>query len=99
MQLVKGARAPGAEASSRTDVFTGKVYLEPIWGAKGIHAASVHFTPCARSYWHTHQDGQILIVTAGSGYICTKGEKPQKLEVGYVSCLSWVWSAYTHRQK
>ena len=52
------------------DWFTGEVYLDTITGPSGdwrIGAASVHFTPGARTAWHTHPLGQTLIVTAGCG--------------------------------
>jgi len=36
----------------------------------------------ARTFWHTHENGQILTVTMGSGLICSKGQPPQRLQVG-----------------
>ena len=32
---------------------------------------SVHFTPCARTAWHTHAVGQTLHVTEGIGLVAT----------------------------
>ena len=34
---------------------------------------TVSFTPCARTYWHSHEKGQILIVLAGRGLIQSDG--------------------------
>jgi quercetin dioxygenase-like cupin family protein len=31
--------------------------------------ANVFFSPGARTYWHTHEGGQLLIVLAGQGYV------------------------------
>lgn len=45
---------------------------------------NVIFTPGARTYWHTHERGQILTVTMGTGLICSKGEAPRVLQVGDV---------------
>ena len=42
------------------------------------------FTPGARTFWHHHERGQILVVTAGTGWVCTHGETPQPLTVGDV---------------
>ena len=40
------------------------------------------FTPCARTHWHHHEQGQILKVSAGSGWICDKGREPVRLNAG-----------------
>jgi quercetin dioxygenase-like cupin family protein len=53
-----------------SDWFTGAVYLDtiatpsPPWRTA---AASVHFTPGARTAWHTHPFGQTIYVTEGIG--------------------------------
>ena len=38
--------------------------------------------PCARTNWHTHEGGQLLRCIAGSGWICDRGDKPKRLQVG-----------------
>jgi quercetin dioxygenase-like cupin family protein len=48
--------------------FTGAVYLDTIAEPAGefdVGAAAVHFTPAARTAWHTHPRGQTLWVTEG----------------------------------
>ena len=50
------------------DWFTGTVYIDTIATAPGpsrLQAASVHFTPGARTAWHTHPLGQTIYVTEG----------------------------------
>ena len=50
--------------------FTGTVRFDPLFEAPDparIRGISVTFEPSARTAWHTHPLGQILIVTAGSG--------------------------------
>ncbi|HWF73269.1 MAG TPA: cupin domain-containing protein [Solirubrobacteraceae bacterium] len=53
-----------------SDWFTGIVYIDavadPISPARTA-AASVHFTPGARTHWHTHPLGQTIYVTEGVG--------------------------------
>jgi mannose-6-phosphate isomerase-like protein (cupin superfamily) len=44
----------------------------------------VNSTPGARTFWHTHERGQILTVTLGYGLICSKGQEPRRLQVGDV---------------
>ena len=46
-----------------SDWFTGAVYIDsvgaPSEGSR-ISASSVHFTPGARTAWHTHPNGQTI---------------------------------------
>lgn len=42
----------------------------------------VFFTPSSRTYWHTHESGQILEVKMGSGWICDRGGKPRPISTG-----------------
>jgi quercetin dioxygenase-like cupin family protein len=45
---------------------------------------NVYFEPGARSNWHTHPSGQILIITDGVGYHQIKGQPRQTLRKGDV---------------
>lgn len=51
--------------------FTGDVRIDPLFNmpepARSM-GANVTFEPGARSAWHTHPLGQVLIVTAGCGW-------------------------------
>jgi quercetin dioxygenase-like cupin family protein len=52
------------------EYFTGTVRIDPLFQAATparTNGNSVMFEPGARTAWHTHPLGQILIVTAGSG--------------------------------
>ncbi|EXJ70659.1 uncharacterized protein A1O5_05649 [Cladophialophora psammophila CBS 110553] len=60
----------------------GQVYLDPILMRKDITIVHVNFEPCARTHWHKHEGGQLLKVTAGSGWVCDQGEKPRRISVG-----------------
>ncbi|OQV08478.1 Cupin domain-containing protein [Cladophialophora immunda] len=60
----------------------GQVYLDPVLMRKDITMVHVNFQPCARTHWHKHEGGQLLKVTAGSGWVCDQGEKPRKISVG-----------------
>lgn len=67
--------------------FTGKSYLNTLsdkneqWNTP---AANVTFEPAARTNWHTHSGGQILLVTAGEGRCQEKGKPVQILKEGDV---------------
>ena len=45
---------------------------------------NVYFEPGARSNWHTHPSGQILIITDGVGYHQIKGQPRQTIRNGDV---------------
>jgi quercetin dioxygenase-like cupin family protein len=52
------------------DWFTGAVYIDTVATPSGqsrVQASSVHFTPGARTAWHTHPNGQTIYVTEGIG--------------------------------
>jgi quercetin dioxygenase-like cupin family protein len=45
---------------------------------------NVYFEPGARSNWHTHPSGQILIITDGVGYYQEKGQPRRTIRKGDV---------------
>ena len=57
------------------DWFTGTVFIDTIAAAPPLGAAAVHFTPGARTAWHTHPHGQTIWVTEGTG-LCQKEGGP-----------------------
>src|SRR5258707_14034930 len=64
----------GAQPSRQGSVenFTGSVRVDPLFQANAPARASgslVAFEPGARTAWHTHPLGQILVVTAGTGRV------------------------------
>jgi quercetin dioxygenase-like cupin family protein len=47
-----------------------------------LHAYVVSFEPCARTAWHRHERGQLLICTLGSGYVGTREGRSVELRPG-----------------
>jgi quercetin dioxygenase-like cupin family protein len=50
--------------------FTGAVYVDTVAtpvSPSRLSASSVHFSPGARTAWHTHPNGQTIFVTEGIG--------------------------------
>jgi quercetin dioxygenase-like cupin family protein len=65
--------------------FTGTAYLHSLINADSLNAnavGSVTFEPGARSRWHIHPAGQILIAIDGEGYYQEKGKTKQILRRG-----------------
>ena len=85
MQIVRGRAPETTPTQSRTETFTGTVWGDPVLPTTdGNTINSVTFTPGARTYWHHHTHGQILVVTAGRGWVCPHGEPPQVIRAGDV---------------
>lgn len=73
------------------EYFTGRVRRDPLIEAPAparVTAASVTFEPGARTAWHTHPLGQVLIVTAGLGRAQRRGGPIEDIRPGDV-----VWFA------
>ena len=69
---VSRGRVPGKPSEQRTATFTGTVHLDPVLNASTVMVNTVIFTPGARTYWHSHPGGQLLVVTAGRGIVATR---------------------------
>ena len=91
--IIRGSRAADGTTQKRGPTFTGDVWADPILSnsEEGITIGHVTFTPCARTHWHQHEDGQVLEVKAGTGWVCEKGGQPQRLNVGDI-----VWAPPWH---
>ena len=67
--------------------FTGSAKVEQLFQANAISRVSagiVTFSPGARSAWHTHPLGQVLIITAGTGRVQMEGGPIQVVHAGDV---------------
>jgi quercetin dioxygenase-like cupin family protein len=67
--------------------FKGKAWnygLIPADSTFTTMVGNVYFEPGARSNWHTHPGGQILIITDGTGYHQIKGQPRQTIRKGDV---------------
>jgi quercetin dioxygenase-like cupin family protein len=65
--------------------FTGTVYLDAVAipaEPSRLAASSVHFTPGARTAWHTHPNGQTLYVTEGVGRCQRRGGPVETIRAG-----------------
>ena len=86
MYIARGRATQDRPTKKRSKTFTGEVWGDPVMprNADGDTINSVTFTPGARTYWHRHIGGQILVVTAGLGWVCVDGETPELLRAGDV---------------
>ena len=69
------------------DLFTGAAYnygLVPLDTIYSTLIGNVYFEPGARSNWHSHPAGQILIITGGVGYHQIEGQPKEVMRKGDV---------------
>jgi quercetin dioxygenase-like cupin family protein len=87
----------GSQPSVRgpEEYFTGTVRIDPLHASPPparVSCAYVTFEPGARSAWHTHPLGQILVVTGGCGWTQCDGEPIAEIRAGDV-----IWCPPAHR--
>lgn len=85
IRITRSGSQPPRQAPAEN--FTGSVIIEPLFQAEAPARASgarVTFEPGARTAWHTHPFGQILIVTAGVGRVQRWGDPVEEIRQGDV---------------
>lgn len=85
MDIQRNGTKPSARGPA--EFFTGSVrvdHLIPSTPPARLGGAVVTFEPGARSAWHTHPLGQMLVVTAGCGLVQSLGGPVVKIRPGDV---------------
>jgi quercetin dioxygenase-like cupin family protein len=84
-QISPNGSRPSAKGAA--EYFTGSVIVDPLFGANDtMHATGGHvtFEAGARSAWHTHPAGQVLIVASGTGWVQEEGGEKREIKPGDV---------------
>jgi quercetin dioxygenase-like cupin family protein len=82
---MKIERSDRATTKGPAEWFTGDVYVDPIAvDGSGLSAAVVHFTPGARTAWHTHPHGQTIFIIEGVGRVQRDGGEMEEVRPGDV---------------
>jgi quercetin dioxygenase-like cupin family protein len=82
MQITRSAAETGRGPE---EWFTGAVYIDTIAAPRDssrVAAAIVHFTPGARTAWHTHPHGQTIWVLEGVGLCQREGGSIEVIRPG-----------------
>jgi quercetin dioxygenase-like cupin family protein len=85
MEIKRSGSQPSGKGPA--DWFTGVVRIDPLFQATGPARAAgnaVTFEPGARTAWHTHPLGQVLIVTMGCGRAQREGGPIEEIRPGDV---------------
>jgi quercetin dioxygenase-like cupin family protein len=102
------SHAPHTAVSASSEWITGNARIEELAtpdGPSRTQVDSVHFAPGARTRWHHHPVGQVLVVTAGTGLVQRRGAPVETIRTGdtvRIEAGEWHWhgatsdSAMTH---
>ena len=88
-------------AKGPADWFTGDVWIDPVVVGRAprrVRVNAVHFTPGARTAWHSHALGQTLYVMEGAGLVQSHGDGIVSLRPGDVVSTppdEWHWHGAT----
>jgi quercetin dioxygenase-like cupin family protein len=83
------------------ETFTGVVWIDPIVvgvDPSRVRVNAVHFSPGARTAWHSHALGQTLFVTEGRGLVQSRGNAITEIGPGdivFTSADEWHWHGAT----
>lgn len=94
MDIYRVGTRPSSQAPAES--FTGSVRRDPLYAPAEPARASVGlvtFEPGARTAWHTHPIGQILVITAGCGWVQRWGGPVEEVRQGDVI---WIPAAEKH---
>lgn len=77
--------------------FDGSVWMERLAAAPApshVQVLAVHFAPGARTAWHRHPAGQVLVVLEGEGRVQRRGGAVEAIQAGdavETSADEWHW--------
>jgi quercetin dioxygenase-like cupin family protein len=87
----------GGSQRGEEPYYSGEVWMDQL-AVPGeqtrLSMLRVHFSPGARTNWHTHPTGQILHVVNGTGRIQVRGAQVQRLRAGDTAVSpagEWHW--------
>lgn len=89
MEIKRNGSQPSGKGS--VEYFTGNVRVDPLFEATplgNVNGISVTFEPGARTAWHAHPQGQILIVTSGCGRVQSWGNPIEEIRPGDIVTFS-----------
>jgi quercetin dioxygenase-like cupin family protein len=85
MEIKRSGSQPSRQGPA--EYFTGSVRIEPVFDATDparVRSAKVTFEPGARTAWHRHPLGQILLVISGAGLVQRWGGPIEEIQPGDV---------------
>ncbi|MFB4301326.1 cupin domain-containing protein [Actinomadura sp. NTSP31] len=88
-------RQSAAAVAAPSQWITGDAWIEPVAKPEvGTQIDSVRFAPGARTVWHRHPLGQVLVVTEGTGRVQRRGGPVETIRAGDTVRIApgeWHW--------
>ncbi len=87
MKVSRGRQEDATSERRSGSHFTGAVFADPIvsnTGDTAINVGSILFEPGARTFWHKHSRGQVLLVSAGEGRVRNTDGDGRRIRAGDV---------------
>jgi quercetin dioxygenase-like cupin family protein len=94
-------RVPSTSTPAPAEAVTGSAWITSLAVPEGpsrTRVDRVQFAPGARTRWHRHPLGQVLVVTDGVGYVQRRGDPAQLIRPGdtvRVAAGEWHWHGAT----
>lgn len=95
------SRASRTGVSASPEWITGDARIEELSAPEGpsrTQVDSVRFAPGARTRWHRHPVGQVLVVTEGTGLVQRRGGEVETIRTGdavRIEAGEWHWHGAT----
>ncbi|GLY75074.1 (R)-mandelonitrile lyase [Actinoallomurus iriomotensis] len=95
------SRASRTAVSASSEWVTGDARVEELAAPEGpsrTQVDGVRFAPGARTHWHRHPVGQVLVVTEGTGLVQRRGGKVETIRAGdtvRIEAGEWHWHGAT----
>jgi quercetin dioxygenase-like cupin family protein len=95
------SRTPRTGASASSEWITGDARIEELATPEGpsrTQIDSVRFAPGARTRWHRHPVGQVLVITEGTGLVQRHGGEVETIHAGdtvRIEAGEWHWHGAT----
>ncbi|MEU4525914.1 cupin domain-containing protein [Amycolatopsis sp. NPDC024027] len=92
---------PATSTAAPAEAVTGSAWITALAvpdGPSRTRVDRVHFAPGARTHWHRHPLGQVLVVTEGTGYVQRRGGPARLIRPGdtvRVAAGEWHWHGAT----
>ena len=73
-----------AEPGTKVCATTGDVLIDNVLTADGISVNAAMFKPGEHTFWHSHENGQLFMVSSGRGVIVTRAGDAYEVKAGDV---------------
>ncbi|KAL3477415.1 RmlC-like cupin domain-containing protein [Aspergillus californicus] len=80
--VIPNSRIGENSTSPSSATFTGDAWVDDVYRDSDGTITTVMFGPGARTFWHSHAEGQVLRVLAGAGWVTDEGDRPRRINVG-----------------